>query len=161
MSDDPANSETARQLSERHYYAALDLVLEGHHEQAVDKQLQAKGWQKVPSNGSATIFSSDNVHNQKEVETMYNGWGGGWGGGWGWGGWGWGNPGGFGDATTTTSNQPVGHLVVDIFDGTSKKLLWRGLATENLSTNDAKNTKALDGDINNMFKKFPPTTSGN
>jgi hypothetical protein len=131
-------------------------------QQAVDKQLQAKGWQKVDSNGSVTIFSSDNVHNQKEVETIYNGWGGGWGGGWGWGGWGWGigYPGGFGDATTTTSNQPVAHLMVDIFDGNSKKLLWRGLATEDLSNNSAKNTKSLDSDINNMFKKFPPKSGG-
>jgi tetratricopeptide (TPR) repeat protein len=39
--DDPASSgnevarEKARQLAEHHYYAALDLVLEGHHEKAV------------------------------------------------------------------------------------------------------------------------------
>jgi hypothetical protein len=34
MPDDPASSASARQLAEDHYYAALDLVLEGHHEQA-------------------------------------------------------------------------------------------------------------------------------
>src|SRR5271170_3169022 len=127
--------------------------------QAVDQQLQAKGWQLVPSNGSVTIFASDNLHNQKETQTMYDGFGGGWGGGWGWGGWGWGgfgNPGGFGDATTTTSKQPVANLVVDLFDGNSKNLLWRGLATEDLSTNANKNTKSLDSDIARMFKDFPP-----
>lgn len=129
--------------------------------QAVDKQLQAKGWQLVPSDGSVTIFATDKVHNQKEVETMYDGLGGGWGGGWGWGGWGWGmgNPGGFGEATTTTSNQQVGNLVIDVFDGASKNLLWRGLATEDLSANAGKNTKSLDGDINKMFKDFPPKPS--
>jgi tetratricopeptide (TPR) repeat protein len=37
MPDDPASSDTARQEAEHHYYAALDLVLEGHHEQAVDE----------------------------------------------------------------------------------------------------------------------------
>ena len=127
--------------------------------QAVDKQLQAKGWQLVSSGASVTVFASDNLHNQKEVQTMYDGLGGGWGGGWGWGGWGWGglgNPGGFGDATTTTTNQPVANLVVDIFDGNSKNLLWRGLATEDLSTNANKNTKSLDTDIARMFKGFPP-----
>ena len=90
---------------------------------------------------------------------MYEGFGGGWGGGWGWGGWGWGglgSPGGFGDATTTTTNQPVANLVVDLFDGNSKNLLWRGLATEDLSTNANKNTKSLDSDIARMFKGFPP-----
>ena len=131
--------------------------------EAVDQQLQSKGWQLVPSGGSVVVFATDSVHNQQEIQTMYDGLGGGWGGGWGWGGWGWGGgwagP-GFGDATTTTTNQPVANLVVDLFEGNSKKLLWRGLATEDLSTNAGKNTKALDGDINKMFKEFPPKSSG-
>jgi hypothetical protein len=130
---------------------------------AVNRQLQAKGWQLMPSGGSVTIFATDDVHNQKEVQTMYDGLGGGWGGGWGWGGWGWGggwaDPVGFGDATTTTTHQPVGNLAIDIFDGTSKSLLWRGLATEDLSTNTGRNTKSLYGDISKMFKGFPPKAS--
>jgi uncharacterized protein DUF4136 len=126
-------------------------------QQAVDQQLQAKGWQLTPSGGSVTIFASDNIHNQKEAQTMYDGFGGGWGGGWGWGGWGWRSGlGGFGEATTTTTNQPVGNLVVDLFDGSSKNILWRGLATEDLSNNEDKNTKAVDNDIHSMFKNFPP-----
>jgi Domain of unknown function (DUF4136) len=128
--------------------------------QAVDQRLQAKGWQLVPSGGAVTIFATDNVHNQQEVQTFYDGLGGGWGGGWGWGGWGWGGLGGFGDATTTTTNQQTGNLVIDIFDGTSKNLLWRGLGTEDLSANANKNTKSLDGDINKMLKDFPPKPSG-
>jgi hypothetical protein len=129
--------------------------------QAVNQHLQAKGWRLVPSGGAVTIFATDNVHNQKETQTMYDGLGGGWGGGWGWGGWGWGGgwgP-GIGDATTTTTNQPVANLVIDMFDSTSKKLLWRCLATEDLSTNANKNTKQLDGDIGKMFKDFPPKPS--
>ena len=35
MPDDSASPEPSRQLAENHYYAALDLVLEGHHEQAI------------------------------------------------------------------------------------------------------------------------------
>src|SRR5580700_10017645 len=45
MPEDPANPaiepEQARQLAEHHYYAALDLVLEGHHEQAVEEYRRA------------------------------------------------------------------------------------------------------------------------
>jgi tetratricopeptide (TPR) repeat protein len=42
MPDDPASTqETPRQLAEHHYYAALDLVLEGHHEQAVEEYRSA------------------------------------------------------------------------------------------------------------------------
>jgi hypothetical protein len=133
-------------------------------QQAVDSQLQARGWKLVPTGGSVTIFATDNVHNQKQVQTYYDGIGGGWGGGWGWRGWGWGGwggpiaplPGGFiGDSTTTTNNQPVGDLVIDLFEGSSKNLLWRGLATNDLSTNSDKNTNMLNSDINNMFKNFP------
>jgi tetratricopeptide (TPR) repeat protein len=42
MPDDPASTqETPRQLAEHHYYVALDLVLEGHHEQAVGEYRKA------------------------------------------------------------------------------------------------------------------------
>ncbi|HLX85430.1 MAG TPA: tetratricopeptide repeat protein [Terriglobales bacterium] len=43
--NDPASPEIrpeeVRHLAEHHYYAALDLVLEGHHEQAVEEYRQA------------------------------------------------------------------------------------------------------------------------
>jgi hypothetical protein len=127
-------------------------------QQAVDKQLQAKGWTLMPTGGAVTVFATDNINNQQQVQTMYDNLGGGWGGGWGWGGWGWGNGWGNGPitATTSTTNQQVSNLVIDLFDGTSKKMLWRGLATEDLSSNANKNTSMVDGDINNMFKSFPP-----
>src|ERR1700749_4713046 len=91
---------------------------------AVNQQLQAKGWKLVPSGGAVSVFATDNVHDQKQIQTMYDGMGGGWGGGWGWRGWGWGGgwgP-GFGSEmpTTTTVNQNVGTLVIDMFDGGSK-----------------------------------------
>ena len=115
-------------------------------QQAVDKQLQAKGWTLMPTGGSVTVFATDNIHDQQQVQTMYDNMGGGWGG-----------P-GFetGIATTTTTDQNIGNLVIDLFAGSSKKLLWRGLATENLSSNEDRNTRMVDGDINNMFKNFPP-----
>jgi hypothetical protein len=128
-------------------------------QQAVDKQLQSKGWQLATTGCSVSVFATDNIHNQQELQTMYDGMGGGWGGGWGWGGWGWGGgwagP-GFGDATTTTVNQQVSNLAIDLFDGTSKSLLWRGLATADLSSNASRNTNSLNNDIAKMFKGFPP-----
>jgi Domain of unknown function (DUF4136) len=128
-------------------------------QQAVDKQLQSKGWQLTTTGCSVTVFATDNLHNQKETQTMYDGLGGGWGGGWGWGGWGWrggwADP-GFGTATTTTTNQPVSNLVIDLFDASNKSLLWRGLATANLSNNASRNTNSLNNDVAKMFKGFPP-----
>jgi hypothetical protein len=122
--------------------------------QAVDKSLQAKGWQMVPSGGDSEIFATSKVANEQQLETFYNGYGGGWGGGWGWGGWGRGP--GFGTSTTTTTNQRVGNLVIDIFDAKSKKLMWRGTSQRNLSSKSSKNIQGLDSDVQKMFKNFPP-----
>jgi hypothetical protein len=98
----------------------------------VDAQLTAKGWMKVPSGGDAAISAFGSTHNQQTLQTFYNGMG----GGWFWG--------GFNDeATTTVENTPVGTLTVDIFDGKSKKLIWRGTASNALSDNSEKNEKEL------------------
>ncbi|TCK73774.1 DUF4136 domain-containing protein [Acidipila rosea] len=127
----------------------------GRIKRAVTTLLQQRGWREVPTGGQATVFATQNVHNEKEAETMYDGMGGGWGMGWGWGGWGMGPGGGMGEATTSTVNQRVDHLMVDMFDSSSKKLLWRGVATGDISNNSKKNKKSLYGDIHKMFDKFP------
>lgn len=129
----------------------------------ISRDLQAKGWQLMPSGGRATVFATDKVKNEQELETMYDGFGGGgWGGGWGWGGWGgfgggygMGGFGGGGDATTTTETQRVGHFVMDIFDASSHKLLFRGVADNDLSNNSSKNSKGLKKDVDTMLKKLP------
>ncbi len=131
----------------------------------VDKDLQAKGWQLMPSGASTTVFATGNIKNEKEMETFYNGFGGGWGGGFGrrgFGGFGNGFGGGFGglgnsgEATTTTNNLSVGHLILDIFDNSNHNLLFRGNASNDISNKADKNTKNIDKDIDMMFKKFPP-----
>lgn len=53
-------------------------------------------------------------------------------------------------------NQPVGNLVIDIFDGQSKNLVWHGMSEENRSKKPEKNEGKLDWDIDKMFAKFPP-----
>ena len=125
----------------------------------IQKDLESKGWRLVPSGGAATVVVLDKVHNEKELETMYDGMGGGWGGGWGWGGWGgFGGgfgPGGFGDSTTQVENQRVSHVVVDIFDSSNHHLLFRGVADRDLSNNSEKNSKNLGKDLQNIFKKLP------
>ncbi|MGA2249375.1 DUF4136 domain-containing protein [Terracidiphilus sp.] len=129
-------------------------------QQAVNERMQSKGWQLQPTGGSVTVFATDNIHNQQEVQTMYDNLGAGWGWGWGWGGWswccGWAGPTlGPSTETSTTIDQPVASLVIDLFDAGNKKLLWRGLATEDLSSQANKNTKIVDNDIHSMFKDFP------
>ncbi|HTB12370.1 MAG TPA: DUF4136 domain-containing protein [Bryobacteraceae bacterium] len=113
--------------------------------QDVDQQLAAKGWTKAESGGDASVSAFGRVRNEQTLNTFYDGLGGGW------------RWGGFGESTTTVENTPVGSLVVDVFDSSSKKLIWRGTATDTLSENPDKNEKKLEHSVEDIFKHFPPS----
>jgi hypothetical protein len=113
---------------------------------AVDSQLAAKGWSRVPSNGSAAVSAFGKVRKEDTLQTFYDGFP-----GWGWRGWG-----GMGTATTTVIPERVGTLTVDIFDGHSRHLIWRGMAQHTLSSKAEKNTEKLDHSVQEMFEHFPP-----
>lgn len=49
-----------------------------------------------------------------------------------------------GEATTTEQDYKEGTLVVDLYDGNSKQLIWRGSAEDSVSNNPEKNEKNLD-----------------
>jgi hypothetical protein len=53
-------------------------------------------------------------------------------------------------------NIPVGTLQIDIFDSSTKELIWRGSATDTLSDKPDTNEKKLEKSVGDMFKKFPP-----
>ncbi len=112
----------------------------------VNRQLSAKGWMEVPSDGDAAVSAFGATHNRLTLETFYDGFG----GGWFWR--------GFGPdlATTSAVNTPVGTLVVDIFDAHTKHLIWRGTAQKTLSDKPAKNEKKLEDSVQDTFKHFPP-----
>lgn len=112
---------------------------------AVDKELERKGWQRVDSGGQVALTAVGATQNQKEYQTFYDNMG----PGWGWGGFG-------STATTTTTNYRVGTLVVDAYDAQSKHLIWRGTATDTLSGNPDKNIQKLDKAVGKMFDHFPP-----
>jgi Domain of unknown function (DUF4136) len=117
--------------------------------EAVDSQLAAKGWKLVPSGGDVMVNAFGKTHAQQTLNTFYDGFGGGWG-------WRRFGGGGFGTATTTVDTYKVGTLVVDMFDPNSKNLIWRGTASDTLSSNADKNTKKLNGEVHKMFEHFPP-----
>lgn len=114
---------------------------------AVDQQLSAKGWTMEPSGGQVAVSAFGSTKDQQSLETFYDGLGGGWG---------WRGFGGEGLATTTTVNQEVGTLTIDMFDAATKQLIWRGTATKTLSNKPDQNEKKLNEQVADMFKKFPP-----
>jgi hypothetical protein len=57
-----------------------------------------------------------------------------------------------------TSNTVVvhkGQLIVDIIDGARKKLIWRGMAKENLSDNRSKALDQVNTAVEKLFRKYP------
>lgn len=122
----------------------------------VNAQLAAKGWSEVPTGGQAAVTAFGSTRDQRSLETFYDSFGPGF-GGWGWRGFG---MGGFGESTTQVVNTPVGTLVVDIFNGSNKQLIWRGVARQALSGTPEKNEQKLAKQVADMFKNFPPPPQG-
>jgi hypothetical protein len=106
--------------------------------------LKEKGWAlALPGQADAEVMVHGASQTKHSLNTFYSGMG-----GYRWG--------GMGTATTTDSEYTVGTLVVDIFDGKSKGLLWRGIAQDELSDKTEKNIKKLGKASDKMFKDFPP-----
>jgi hypothetical protein len=98
---------------------------------AIRLELAAKGWTEVPSGGDVALVAVERTSN------------------WRWEGFG----------TPTVASGEVGTLVVSMFDGKSKDLIWRGKVSSDLSSNSDKNTTKLYKNVQKMFKNFPPRAS--
>jgi Domain of unknown function (DUF4136) len=131
-----------------HVHSA-DPFFEQRIRDAVDHELQEKGWQMEPAGGDFTLTAVAIKKNQAEYTTFYDGLG----GGWRWHGW------GGGMATTMVEKVPIGTLIIDIYDTASQHLVWRGLAYDQLSGKPDKDTKKLEKAVDRLFDKLPPRSS--
>jgi hypothetical protein len=141
-------------FSQYHTYSwghvhSSDPLFEQRIRDAVDHDLQAKGWQEVPSGGDVTLTAVAIKRHRAEYSTFYDGLG----PGWRWHGW------GAGMATTTVQDIPIGTLVLDMYDTSSRNLLWRGEARDQLSDKPDKDTQKLQKAVDKMLDKFPPRSS--
>ena len=119
----------------------------------IEAHLTAAGWKQAPPDeGEVVVAEHATVTNDVSVDTFYTGWG----TGWGWTGFG---P-GAGVGTTVSQSLRSGTLVVDMFDATTKKLIWRGTAEGALSTKPEENIPKVQKIIARLFKKFPPVLPG-
>ena len=105
----------------------------------VDAGMARRGWTKAPADqADLAVVVNVTTQPQQKLETFYTGWG-----GWGWG--------GGGPVETTVHTYLKGTMVVDLFDAKTKKLAWRGVATETVSDNPAKNNERISKSIEKMF----------
>jgi hypothetical protein len=114
-----------------------------------DEAISAKGWKKVPeAQANIHVVIHGATQNKHSATTFYSGMGGGYGY----------RYGGMGMATaqTVVDEYTVGTLVVDMFDATTKNLVFRGVAEDELSDKAEKNQKKLEKASDKMFKNFPP-----
>ncbi len=138
---------------------ASNSLVEGRLRDNITEALQQKGWQQVPQGGDIAVTAIGSVHDVQQYNTFYDGIGG---GGYGFGGWrgrygygGWGGGSGFGDSQTTVQNIPVGNLVVDLYDSSTHQLVFRGMATDQLSSKAEKNARKGERAIDKIFDKLP------
>jgi hypothetical protein len=117
--------------------------------------LAAKGLTRKDSGDTdLVIVYQFAVNQEKEMTTLGTGgygYGPGWRGGWYGGGMG-------GMATTTTSTINIGTIVLDMYEASSKHLVWRGAASKTLDpqAKPEKREKNINKAATKLLKKYPP-----
>jgi len=124
-----------------------DPITDNRVKEAIDQELAAKGWSQLSGGGDVALVVVEQTSVREQYDSLYNGFGGRrWGGG-------------MVDETTTVDNYEVGTLIVCMFDGNSKQLIWRGTASGDVSDNSQKKIKSLAKVVQKMFKNFPPNAA--
>src|SRR5215510_2658976 len=106
---------------------------------AVNMQLMARGLKLVQTNADLGVAVNVARHEKQTLNTFYDGFGG----------WGWGFD---GPVTTTVETYTEGTIVVDLFDTQTKKIVWRGTATKEVSSKPRKETEEVEKSIEKVFK---------
>jgi hypothetical protein len=130
----------------------LTAIDEQRLESAIDNVLQRKGLRAVTT-GTPDFKVGYHVTLQgmTDYRTINNSYGYGW-GGWGYGGYG----------TTVSTTQQVhwteGTLIIDIVDGATNELAWRGIATGEVdrARTPEEREELINEAVAQMFADFPP-----
>jgi len=150
--DVSTNSMPGTDFSKYHTYkwvaiagaTQLNQIVDAQIKSSVDSQLATKGLTKTDSEKADLYIGYQASLDQEKQWNTYNT-----GGGYRWGG---------GMATATSTNITVGTLVLDMYDPSTKQLVWSGRATKTLdpSNSQEKKQKNLDKAMQKLLKNFPP-----
>jgi hypothetical protein len=117
-------------------------IVDAQIKQSIDNQLASKGLTKTDSD-KADLYIGYQIGVDQQKQWNAYGMGGRWGGGM---------------ASAQSSTINIGTLVLDMYDPTTKQLVWTGRATKTIdpSKNQEKNQKNLDNAMKKLLKNYPP-----
>jgi len=114
---------------------------------AVTGALDAKGMRPAAA-GEADLLVTYGIVLQRGVRVYHSGWGGPY---WGWYGWGRGPGWGY----TSARSYVEGTLVVDVLDGSRRRLVWRGIADGAFSKPNPSDSQVAEV-VARLMESFPP-----
>ncbi|MFL5346394.1 MAG: DUF4136 domain-containing protein [Hyalangium sp.] len=127
-------------------------VVEANVKQAVDRELQSRGYRLVDQNPDFRLGWQGAIDRKLDIQTVDTYYGYGWGPGY--------APYYAGAAAPSTyvRQYDQGTLIIDVVDAASNKLVWRGTAQAELSNDSTapEKQKRLGEAINKILEDFPP-----
>lgn len=128
----------------------------------IRKEMREGGLREVQENPDLYItyhFTSEERKSYNTTTMGYGGYGGYWDGWGGWGGYGYGGP-AMGTSTTTEHTYEEGTLIIDAYDSTEKKMVWRGSGTVTVKSKPEKQIKQVDNILKKLGKKWDKILAG-
>lgn len=119
----------------------------------VNARLSAKGWTQGQGSGDVALAAHVATSQKQTLDTFYTGTP--------MGGWGWRGGMGMSTASTTVHTYDVGTLVVDMFDSRTQQAIWRGTASDTLSSSPDQVSATVEAALDEMFADFPPGSAAN
>jgi hypothetical protein len=121
-------------------------IVDAQIKQSVDSQLAAKGLTKTDGENAGLLIGYQVSIQQEKQWNAYGTGGMRWGGGM---------------ASAQQSTISTGMLVLDMYDPTTKQLVWTGRVSKTLdpSANQGKKQKNLDKAMQKLLKNYPPKAS--
>ncbi|MFQ5935324.1 MAG: DUF4136 domain-containing protein [Acidiferrobacterales bacterium] len=120
---------------------AADTLIQSHIENAINDQLGTRGLSKTADQPDMYVVVHVTTKENKQVIDSWLGYDS--------------KSGHWGRHKQMTTVE-VGTLMVDLLDGKSKKLVWRGVATKTLEPRPKNPKKTIDKIVARMFRRFPP-----
>jgi hypothetical protein len=119
----------------------------------IKQELREGGLTEVSENPDIFVTYHFTTQERTSYNTTHFGYGGYHGGWYGWGG-------SMGSSTTTQYNYTDGTLIIDAFDASEKKMIWRGSGTVTVKSKPDKQIKQVDNILKKIGKRWDKILEG-